>query len=226
VLVVEPFVRTQAEITPSLLLPVQRERVLDWLWSNYYGREEYRGLWFQWDGKPLLLAFDPMTLTVPLALTSPVSYTVRHWTGGARQEGAPSTWDWFYGPPQDPIAGLSDDGVAFVASRFDEYPLKLMGAEYITWTPRSLDPLLARCAYEQKWQQLSEHRDRLRLVVLYGWNLYGEQAYIEPATADPPRPSIGRGYVERTRAYYAALLDGRPIIPAGDCPRVPAGSVW
>jgi hypothetical protein len=228
-LIVEPFVKTQADITPSLLLPAQRAMVLDWLWANYYGREEYRNLWFQWDGKPLLLAFDPMTLTAPLAPTAPVSYTVCNWTGCARQEAdqeygcakTPPAWDWFFGPPQDPVAGLSDDGVAFVTPRFDEYPAKIMGATYITWTPRSLDPLLTQCAYERQWQQLAEHRDRLRLIVLYAWNLYGEQAYIEPALATPPRPSIGRRYVERTRAYYAALLAGRPIIPASYCAYLP-----
>jgi hypothetical protein len=228
-LIVEPFVWTQAHITPGLLLPVQRALALDWLWANYYGREEYRDLWFQWDGKPLLLAFDPMTLTTPLAPSAPISYTVRHWTGCARQEAgreynceqAPPAWDWFFGPPQDPVAGLSDDGVAFVYPRFDEAPAAAMGADYIRWPPRSLDPLLTQCLYERQWRQLAEHRDRLRLIVLYAWNLYGEQAYIEPALAAPPRPSIGRRYVERTQAYYAALRAGRPIVPASQCSYLP-----
>ncbi len=232
-LIVEPFVQSQTRgaITPSLLLPAQRALVLDWLWANYYGREEYRNLWFQWAGKPLLLAFDPMTLTTTLAPTAPISYTVRHWTGCARQEDArtyecekaPPAWDWFFGPPQDPVAGLSDDGVAFVTPRFDEAPAAAMGADYIRWPPRSLDPLLTQCAYERQWQQLAGQRDRLRLIVLYAWNLYGEQAYIEPALAAPPRPSIGRGYVERTRAYYAALRAGRPIVPASYCAYLPQG---
>ena len=232
-LIVEPFVQTQAHITPSLLLPAQRALALDWLWANYYGREEYSNLWFQWEGKPLLLAFDPMTLTTTLAPSVPISYTVRHWTGCARQdvarqyncEQAPPAWDWFFGPPQDPISGLSDDGVTFVTPRFDEYPAKQMGATYLTWPPRSLDPLLTQCAYERQWQQLAEQRDRLRLIVLYAWNLYGEQAYIEPATATPPRPSIGRRYVERTQAYYAALLAGRPIVPASRCAYLPQVSM-
>ena len=90
-LIVEPFVQTQTQgaITPSLLLPAQRALVLDWLWANYYWREEYRNLWFQWDGKPLLLAFDPMTLTTALAPITPISYTVRHWTGCARSSSTP-----------------------------------------------------------------------------------------------------------------------------------------
>jgi hypothetical protein len=96
-----------------------------------------------------------------------------------------------------------------------------MSAGYITWPPRSLDPLLTQCAYERQWQQLTEHRDRLRLIVLYAWNLYGEQAYIEPATATPQRPSIGDRYVTRTRAYYTALLAGRPIVPASHCTYLP-----
>ena len=83
-LIVEPFVKTQAGIEPSTLQPSQRAMVLDWLWANYYGNEKYRNVWFQWEGKPLLLAFDPMTLTLPLSPTYPISYTVRNWTGRAK----------------------------------------------------------------------------------------------------------------------------------------------
>jgi hypothetical protein len=154
---------------------------------------------------------------------------VRNWTGCARQEAdqeygcakTPPAWDWFFGPPQDPIAGLSDDGMAFVYPRFDESPAVAMGAPYITWPPRSIDPLLTQCAYERQWQQLADQRDRLRLIVFYAWNLYGEQAYIEPATATPPRPSIGDRYVTRTRAYYQALIAGRTLVPASSCAYLP-----
>ena len=107
--------------------------------------------------------------------------------------------------------------MAFVYPRFDEVPAKAMGATYITWTPRSIDPLLRQCAYERQWQQLAEHRSEINMIVLYGWNLYGEQAYIEPATATPPRPSIGYSYVDRTREYHRALVEGRAIVPASHC---------
>ena len=221
-LIVEPFVKTQAGIEPRDLQPSQRAMVLDWLWTDYYGKEKYRNVWFQWEGKPLVIAFDPMTLTLPLSSTYPISYTIRNWTGRPKSdETVRAGWDWFFGPPQDPISGMSSDGVTFVYPRFDEVPAKAMGATYITWPPRSIDPLLRRCAYERQWQQLAEHRADIKMIVLYGWNLYGEQAYIEPAAATPPRPSIGYSYVDRTREYYQALADGRAILPASYCPYLP-----
>jgi hypothetical protein len=192
--------------------------VLDWLWANYYGQARYRDVWFRWDGKPLVVAFDPMTLTVPIAAGAPIRYTVRNWTGRAKSEQtAGEGWQWFFGPPQSPVDGLSADGVAFVYPRFDEAPAKAMGAGYITWPPRSIDPLLVQCAYEHQWEALAARRDRLRMIVVYAWNLYGEQAYIEPASAAPPRPSIGYDYVDRTRAYYGALVQGRPFSTVSRC---------
>ncbi len=184
-LIVEPFVQTQAQIEPRTLEPAQRAMILDWLWSNYYGNEKYRGAWFEWEGKPLLLAFDPMTLTLPLPPSYPISYTIRNWTGRARDAATVGEgWDWFFGPPQDPVDGLSSDGVTFVYPRFDEARAKADGAPYINWPARSVDSLLARCGYERQWQRLGEQRGAIKMVVVYGWNLYGEQAYIEPARAD------------------------------------------
>lgn len=221
-LIVEPFVKTQAGVEPRTLQPAQRALVLDWLWSSYYGKDKYRDLWFEWEGKPLLVAFDPMTLTLPQSATYPISYTIRNWTGRAKDdETVKEGWDWFFGPPQGPISGISSDGVAFVYPRFDEAPLKAAGASYITWPPRSIDPLLTECAYEQQWQQLGAHRSEIKMVVLYAWNLYGEQAYIEPAVATAPRPSIGYNYVDRTREYWQALTAGQAIVPASDCAYLP-----
>ncbi len=221
-LIVEPFVQTQAGIAPGSLQASQRAMVLDWLWTHYYGIDKYRNAWFQWEDQPLLVAFDPMTLTLPLSPTYPISYTVRSWTGRPKSsETVGEGWQWFFGPPQDPSDSLSSDGVAFVYPRFDEVPLKEMGADYITWLPRSIDPRLHLCAYERQWQQLVEQRSAVKMVVLYGWNLYGEQAYIEPAAATPPRPSIGYSYVDRTREYHRALVEGQAIMPASHCTLLP-----
>ncbi len=119
------------------------------------------------------------------------------------------------------MSGISNDGVAFVSPRFDETPLKAAGASYVTWPPRSIDPLLNQCAYERHWQQLAAHRPALKMIVLYGWNLYGEQAYIEPALAQPPLPSIGFEYVDRTREYWQAMATDRAIMPASYCAYLP-----
>ncbi len=104
-LIVEPFVKTQAGIEPGTLQPAQRAHVLDWLWTDYYGNPKYRDLWFEWEGKPLLIAFDPMTLTLPISPTYPISYTIRNWTGRPKgDDTAGRRLGWFFSPPQQPAA--------------------------------------------------------------------------------------------------------------------------
>jgi hypothetical protein len=38
------------------------------------------------------------------------------------------------------------------------------------------------------------------LVVLYGWNFYGEQAHVEPSRGCPA--PVGWGYMAKTAEYY------------------------
>ncbi len=103
--------------------------VLDYLWSEFYG--PYGDEMFAWEGKPLVIAFDPMRLPLDSR------FTVRQWTGRARSEKTEAEgWEWFFAPPQDILQGRSDDGVVFVYPRFDEYYAKLFGADYIKWEPR------------------------------------------------------------------------------------------
>lgn len=206
-LIVEPFTSTQAGINPDDLTFGQRQMVLDWLWQRYYDNADYRDLMFHWQGKPLLIAFDPMRLPLD------PRFTVRLWTGLERSPKTISQgWQWFFGPPQDVVDGMSDDGVAFVYPRFDEAPAKnQFGADYITWPPRSIDPLLQQRVYEKQWQKLMQNRSKVKMIVLYGWNLYGEQAYIEPSSGGPA--PVGQEYVARTKKYYEAFQKGEGALP-------------
>lgn len=194
-LIAEPFTLTQAGLLPNA---AQQQIVLDWLWQHYY--EPYSAQMFQWDGKPLLVSFDPMRLPAD------PRYTVRHWTGRPRgTETVAGGWQWFFAPPHDVIEGMSDDGVVFVYPRFDEWYLKHGGAPYITCEPRRIDLDLTQGLYDQQWQRVIENRGNVRLVVLYSWNLYGEQAHIEPSGQGPA--PVGSDYVVKTRAYYDQLRE-------------------
>ena len=51
------------------------------------------------------------------------------WPVGTTREQAPPAWDWFFGPPQDPISGLSDDGVTFLS------PHALTNTRPSKWAP-------------------------------------------------------------------------------------------
>ena len=73
------------------------------------------------------------------------------------------------------------------------------GATYITEEPRQIDPLLDEGFYDGQWQDLILLRGILNMVVLYSWNLYGEQAHIEPSHGDPA--PVGFEYVDKTQRY-------------------------
>ena len=84
-----------------------------------------------------------------------------------------------------------------------------LGEGDITWTPRRVDPLLKEGMYEEQWQTLVENRENVNLIVLYSWNLYGEQAHIEPSDGGPG--PVRDDYVTRTRYYYDAFVTGHTI---------------
>jgi hypothetical protein len=191
--------------------------VLRWLRDSYY--QPYREAIFEWEGHPLLIAFDPMRLTVDPA--SPVAggyhYTIKHWSGRSkRAAGGEGIWQWFFAPPaapcdttqppQDVLDNLAD-GVALIYPRFDE---SYLSTPYVA-CKRKVDPDLTQGLYQQQWELLASHRDQLRLIVLYSWNLYGEQAHVEPSWLGPA--PVGYDYVEKTRTYYADFCARQPISP-------------
>lgn len=196
-IIVEPFTSTQAGIHPDELTEKQKRMVLDYVWDKYYA--VYRDKVFEWQGSPLVITFDPMTLPAD------ERYTVKKWTGRAKDEvTVREGWDWFFAPPQDVIEGMSSDGVVFVYPRFDEQYAAERGARHIRWDPRKVDPCLAEGIYEKQWQQLIDNREQVSLIVLYSWNVYGEQTQIEPSTGGPA--SVEGAYVEKTRELYERFL--------------------
>ena len=90
-LIVEPFTVTQAGLSGDLSSRDSR-MVLDYVWENYYA--EYQDQMFQWQGKPLVVSFDPMMLK------NDGRYTLKKWTGRAFDETVKKEWDWSFAPPQ------------------------------------------------------------------------------------------------------------------------------
>ena len=196
--IAEPFTLTQADVHPAELSDRQRRVVLDYLWDNYYS--VYPQQMFTWQARPLLVSFDPMRLP------EDPRFTIRHWTGRVAAE-AGEGWDWSFAPPQGIIEARSDDGVVFVYPRFDEYYLYLAGAGYLTGEPRRVNPFLEEDFYQRQWCEMADNRDVINLIILYSWNLYGEQAHIEPSTGDPA--PVEDEYVASTGRNYQKFLDGR-----------------
>ncbi len=179
---------------------------------------KYRDVWFEWEGKPLLMAFDPMTLTLPLSATYPISYTIRNWTGRPKgDDTVREGWDWFFGPPQEPISGLSNDGVAFVYPRFDEAPEGGRGQLH------HLAAALHRSAAHAMRLRKAMAAAGVSIVRRSRWSCCtagtctASRRTSSQLAAMPPRPSIGYSYVDRTRKYWQALSAGWAIIPSSYC---------
>lgn len=200
--IVEPFPETQAELASSSVTTTQRHMILDYLWNHYYS--QHPDQMFHWHGNPLVVSFDPMRLP------SDPRFTIRSWTGKPRESlGLTEHWDWSFAPGENATGTVSEDGVAFVYPRFDESHLVDGGASYIHWKPRRIDPLLSGHAYRREWAALEKRRASVRLIVVYSWNLYGEQAQIEPS--DGGTAPVRDDYVNKTRQYYEAFLANRSV---------------
>ncbi len=94
-----------------------------------------------------------------------------------------------------------------------------------TWPLRIVDPRLQDGAYESQWEELTHNQAQVQLIVLYSWNLYGEQAHIEPSDGKPA--PVGFEYVAKTRTYYGRFLEARRAAsqPAGCPDRLPVEPV-
>ena len=188
-ILVEPFMPLGG-LDPANLTSVQKTLILDKIWDDLYSPNP--NAVFQWEGKPLLIQWFPVDLGTD------ARFTIK--TFGSLPDPADSALDWNWYPDLEKYpAIISSDGFVSFAPRFDEYFMWLSqtGIEY----PRRMDPFLEEHVYEAFWRMVQENKDRVRLILIYSWNAYGEQAFIEPAVNGPlgSGGTDGRMLLEMTR---------------------------
>ena len=93
----------------------------------------------------------------------------------------------------------------FIYPRFDEFYLVEDGATYVTWEPRRIDPNLSEGFYESQWEGLMRLRRNVTMIVLYSWNIYGEQTHIEPSYGGPA--PVEDEYLDKTQRYYSEFQE-------------------
>lgn len=142
------------------------------------------GQWyFSWENKPLLLFFNPI---IPNNPRNP-NFTVRS-IGNS-----PNRVDWtFWDAPAsflsssngsgvnatndegDPV--ISEDGEVTVTPRIDSYyNSQSQGGSYLRF-----DPTLSAGLYSEQWSYVLDHKDQVKLVLIYSFNEYHERSEIEP----------------------------------------------
>lgn len=189
-------------LPPEDVTVEQKRQILDYLAEQFY--VPFAGSMFMWEGRPLLVSDH-----VPFDDTGDERFTTRSWCGEL------SVCDWafsaYYG-----IDGveqrISPDGVVWIFPRYDEMNMYVQGhMDIARKSPDSLvrwDPTLEGGLYRQMWRLVSRERPRLKAVVVYAWNVYTEQAAIEP--------HFGAPYSAEWRLFeetQKALL-GRPLTGA------------
>ena len=167
----------------------------------------YRRWYFDWQGKPLLLFFNP------LQPGQNVNFTVR--TIGNR----PNPVNWiFWDAPQNFSQGeggtgvnlsndignpwISADGEVTLVPRIDSYYNYADGYQsgYLRF-----DDSLRLGLYQYEWNYALTHRDGVKLVLIYSWNEYHERTAIEPQVDGTS--TLGEDYLLNLTAGFVSMLD-------------------
>jgi len=173
------------------------------------------------ENKPLLVQWFPMDLG------QDDRFTIKTFGSSENADEPLLDWNWYPAPDKYPQI-ISDDGFVSFAPRFDEYFMWLHG---LLPTPRRMDPFLEEDVYRQFWSMIAENKDQVELILVYSWNAYGEQAFVEPAVNGPlgSGGDDGRLLLERTLGYYRQFLEEGEVTPfaavAGPPSPCPASAV-
>jgi len=184
-------------------------QVLDYIKKNYV--ERYPGVYFRWEGKPLLLAFNPIGMKYDPEPDFP-AYAIRI-VGNDIDNAGYQDWDLWpdYLAPwttDKPIAlRVRRDGYVAITPRFDDRIFCELGVR-TGCDQRLLDPNYTLQAYAKQWDWILQHRDQVRLVAIYSWNEYHERSMIEPHH-DATKPSHLVYDVYALTRTYAGEFKGR-----------------
>jgi len=141
----------------------------------------YSSWYFTWEGKPLLLFYNPIYPTY-----TNDSYTVR--TIGNRPN--PVNWTFWDAPAQyfqgqagnvnatndedQPV--ISTDGEVTLVPRIDSY----FDRGYQNGSYLRFDSNLSEGLYQDQWSFVLNNTSEVKLVLIYSWNEYHERTSIEP----------------------------------------------
>ena len=192
-------------------------KVLNYIYSNYVAR--YPEAYFRWQGKPLVLAFNPIGMSYkPLD----PRFTVRI-VGNDVDNGRYRDWDLWpdYLAPwtssKHVELRIRKDGYVAITPRFDDRAFCQLGVRS-GCEQRLVDPDYTLQAYIKQWEWILQHREQVKLIAIYSWNEYHERSMIEPHY-DSTKPkkliydpyAVTRSYIEKLRgveyskAGYASI---------------------
>ena len=172
--------------TPQLafLTNSQSGKVVQRLYDNFYSKNLYPGLWFMWDGKPLILAkreeMSPQcreffTVRQSWAWTDP-----NGWFGDGKDK-----WPWLDHHPQNPGWHDSPDAPEQLPVCVAQHPVSNIGRSFHDGKQPPADQLATDsgpCFDEQFERALQVDP---RVVFITGWNEWVAQRFIKPEKGGP-----------------------------------------
>ncbi len=184
--------------------PEQKQLIFDYAWDEVYSK--YADIMFSWEAKPLLIAsaelyFDP---------GSDNRFTLRSFRYKNSDHEPGNSWNWDVTEPMPYFQTLNRTVV--LSPRYDEW---FLAAAHPDWWPWAWnrecavrhDPELTEKLYDYQWQEIHERRDEIDLVIIWGWNSWMEQLYIEPDDGEGVA-SAGDSLLRKTAWYVTRLRSG------------------
>ncbi len=147
------------------------EKTIKYIANNYI--ELHRDIYFRLNGKPLILAFNPIGEAYD-PRNDFQNYCIRI-VGNDVDHGGYRDWDLWpdYDINQTGILRIRKDGYVAIAPRFDDEHFRPCGL-------RPYDPFLNKQWYSKQWKFVLSHLKEIRIILIYSWNEYHERSMIEP----------------------------------------------
>ncbi|WP_232502303.1 hypothetical protein [Aeropyrum camini] len=174
-ILVEPYLGGD----PGLYGEVWWRETLDYIYENFV--EKYPESYLAWEGRPLVLAFNPIGMSYrPLD----PRFTIRI-VGNDIDRAGYQDWDLWpdYLSPwvseKDVELKVRSDGYVAITPRFDDRVFCEAGVR-TGCGERLIDPDYSLQAYATQWEWVLNNLDKVRLVAVYSWNEYHERSMVEP----------------------------------------------
>ena len=198
--------------TAGNLASDQKQMVLDYMWDNVYS--VYPDLIFQWQDKALLTAVGELYFE-PDEDSPDDRFTLRSFRLKEKDPDPGNAWTWEITKPLPYLQTV--DNTAILSPRYDEW---FLAAAHPNWWPAAWDricairhdPYLKENLYDYQWQEAHNRRGEIDLVILWAWNSWTEQLYIEPDDGEGAAPA-GDSLLRKTAWYTQRLRVGGAFQP-------------
>ena len=164
----------------------------------------FQDIWLELNDKPLVATWMPMHIGEDVRF----SYRLMNvYEDVPAPEGYLMDWNMLDTEDERVFELLLDneDGFRKVSPRLNWRHLYMSGFRD---EPRQHDPYFKDGWYESQWRWADNNREGIKLLLVWTWNEYHEQNFIEP-TDTPPEIGVGTVYRDKTRHYFDRLRSGQ-----------------